>query len=368
MKKQFFPRLTLLAVTAACFGLLLGGAVLLFPLPLSRLCVAGVALLALLLGLAAAVSSWSARRVLQSMDKLTDSLDLDHPSGDDGIFPELIPFRDKLRQRQQTLLGRIDALSEDLDALRNIAGNMQKELHRQREEFASNISQLRPPLTAISGHGQQLGSGSIDPDQVQRLGAGIALEADRLIALTDDILRLSRIDDSAAVMTRVSLTSVCRESLTSLSLMAHRRGVGLKLTGPEVWVRGDPALLGELITCLCENAIQYNHPEGSVLVETAIDPDRRTVSVAVRDTGVGIPEEAFQHIFERFYRADNSPSDQSSNTGLGLAIAKRLADRHQGSISFESSLGQGSVFTVSFPAWQDEPSPASPAPTALSRS
>lgn len=157
-------------------------------------------------------------------------------------------------------------------------------------------------------------------------------------------------------MTKVSLTAVCRETLTSLSLMAHRRGVSLKLTGPEVWAKGDAEMLGELMTALCENAIQYNRQDGSVLVETGRGPDAGTVWVTVQDTGIGIPEGSFQRIFDRFYQAEEG-LQQNTGTGLGLSIAKRLADFHHGGITLESTLGQGSVFTVTLPAWQEEDAP-----------
>lgn len=355
MKKRFFSRLALLAVAAAVYGLLLGSAAVFFALPLFGLCAGGAAVLALLLGLAAAVSSWTTQRVLQSMERLSQSLDLDSPTPDDGIYPEMLPIRDKLRERQQTLLRRIEELTEDRDAIRIIAGNMQKELERQREDFSTDLAQLRGPLTSIDRYGEQIGTGTDNSEGTRRLGELITQESIRLLALIDDMLRLSRLDETSPVpMGRVSLTSVCREALTSLSLVAHRRGVGLKLTGPEVWVRGDAGMLGELMTTLCENAIQYNHEEGSVLVETGSDPANGTVWVAVRDTGIGIPEGSFQRVFERFYQVDRERSDQAESTGLGLSIAKRLADHHQGSISLESTPGEGSVFTVTFPAWQED--------------
>lgn len=353
MKKRIFYRLALLGTAAACFGLLLGWTAAHWAVPLSWLCAGGAALLALLLGLAAAVSSWATRRALAPLEEFSVHSNPDGPPSSDMVYPELAPILEKLREQRRSLLARIQALEEERTATGIITDNMHKELERQREDFSTNISQLRAPLAAISAHAQQIADRA-DPDEARRLAGLITRETARMTDLADDMLRLSRLDEAGPVsMGRVSLTSVCRETLTSLSLVAHRRGVGLKLIGPEVWTRGSAEMLGEMMSRICENAIKYNHPEGSVLVETGADPAEKTVWAAVRDTGVGIPEEAFQRIFERFYREENDLSDQAGGTGLGLSIAGRLADFHQGRITLESTPGKGSVFTVTLPAWPE---------------
>lgn len=356
MKKQIFSRLALLAVTAAVWGLLLGWAATLLAVPFFGLCAGGAALLALLLGLTAAVSSWIVRRVLRPMEEFAEHPDRDGPVEREKSYPELSPFFDKIRGRQQALLRQIGELTEERNALRIITGNMQRELRRQQQEFSSNADRLRVPLTVLSGLGERMGIKALSAEEAKGLGEDVIRESSRMSALLDDMIRLSRLDGESPVMTKVSLTSVCRETLTSLSLMAHKRGVGLKLTGPEVWAKGDAELLGELMTALCENAIQYNHLDGSVLVETGSGADG-TVWVTVRDTGVGIPEDSFQRVFDRFYQLEEGRGQQNTGTGLGLSIAKRLADFHQGGIALESTLGEGSVFTVTLPAWQEKTAP-----------
>lgn len=354
MKKQFFYRLALLAAAAAIFGLLLGWTAGILSAPLSWLCAGGAALLALLLGLSGSVSSWIIRQVLRPMEEFSEHPDREGPLERDKAYPELSPFFDKIRERQRSLLARIEELSNDQEANRIIIGNMQKELERQRRDFSDNITQLRVPLTTISQLTEQIENRTVDWEETQRLTGLIAGELARSTALIDDMLRITRLEDTALEpMTRVSLAAVCRETLTSLSLVAHRRGVSLKLIGPEVWAKGNAGMLGELMTCLCENAILYNHEEGSVLVETGGDAVKGTVWAAVRDTGVGIPEDVSQRIFERFYRVDEGHPQQTEGTGLGLSIAKRLADFHRGEITLESKPGEGSVFTVSLPAWQE---------------
>lgn len=360
MKKRIFCRLVLLGVAAGCFGLLLGWTAARWGVPLSLLCAGGAALLALLVGLASAVSSWITRRALAPLEEFSVHSNPDGPPSADIVYPELSPILEKLREQRRAFQRQLEALTDDRAATGVIIDNMHKELERQRENFSTNIHELRAPLAGISAQAGRIEAGA-DPDEARRLAGLIGRESARMSDLADDMLRLSRLDqETSAPMGRVSLTSVCRETLTSLSLVAHRRGVNLKLIGPEVWARGSAEMLSELMSCLCENAIIYNRPEGSVLVETGAGPDPGIVWVEVRDTGVGIREEALQRIFERFYRDENSLSDQAGGTGLGLAIAKRLADFHQGGITVESTPGSGSVFTVTLPAWQEENTPAHP--------
>lgn len=358
MKKRIFGGMAALSALAAAVVLALGWAAAMFELPLFWLAAGSAATLAVVLIVASAVSSRITRRVLRPLEELAERPDLGDASPQIVGYPEMIPLLEKLRERQRALRRQVEELTEERDALRVITGNMQKELKRQRQEFSSNADRLRPLIAALSGLGERMQSDGLSAGDANSLGEAVVREASRMSALLDDMLRLSRLDgETPALMTRVSLSAVCRETLTSLSLMAHRHGVGLKLIGPEVWTKGDAEMLGELMTALCENAIQYNHRDGSVLVETGAGADG-TVWVAVRDTGVGIPEGSFQRIFDRFYQVEEGRLQQDPGTGLGLSIAKRLADFHRGSIAVESSLGQGSVFTVTLPAWQEEASSA----------
>lgn len=224
-----------------------------------------------------------------------------------------------------------------------------------RREFTANVShELKTPLTSISGFAEMIETGMAAGEDAQNFARRITREAARLQTLIDDILRLSRLDEQPqAPMGRVSLAAVCREALASLAMVARGRRVRLSLLGEEVWARGNAGMTRELVTNLCENAIKYNREGGSVEVETGPGPEG-TVQIVVRDTGIGIPEASFQRIFERFYRVDKSRSKQTGGTGLGLSIAKHLVERQGGSIGLESVLGQGSAFTVTLPAWQEE--------------
>lgn len=230
---------------------------------------------------------------------------------------------------------------------------------KQRRDFTANVShELKTPLTSISGFAEMIETGMASGEDARNFARRITHESGRLLALIDDIIRLSRLDEQVPVpMSRVSLTAVCREVLATLGMMAEKRWVTLSLTGPEVFVRGSAGMLSELMTNLCENAVKYNREGGSVTVEISRDPAAGVVTAAVRDTGIGIPAASFQRVFERFYRVDKSRSKQTGGTGLGLSIAKHLVEYHGGSIALESALGEGSVFTVTLPEWRGEEDP-----------
>ncbi len=232
-----------------------------------------------------------------------------------------------------------------------------------RREFSANVShELKTPLTSISGFAEMIETGMASGEDAQNFARRITREAARLQTLIDDIIRLSRLDEQLpAPMGRVSLSAVCRESLASLAMVAQGRQVRLSLLGEEVQARGNAGMIRELVTNLCENAIKYNREGGLVEVSTGPGPEG-TVTILVRDTGIGIPEESFQRIFERFYRVDKSRSKQTGGTGLGLSIAKHLVERQGGSIALESVLGQGSAFTVTLPAWEEDEEGAAPSP------
>ena len=235
-----------------------------------------------------------------------------------------------------------------------------------RRDFSANVShELKTPLTSISGFAEMIETGMASGEDARKFARRIVREASRLQALIDDIIRLSRLDEQLpAPMGQVSLSGVCREVLAALEMVAESRGVSLSLSGSEVWAWGNAGMTRELLTNLCENAIKYNREGGSVEVETGPGP-AGTVQVAVRDTGIGIPAASFQRVFERFYRVDKSRSKQTGGTGLGLSIAKHLVECQGGAISLESTLGEGSTFTVTLPGGQvaaDGPYPAAAKP------
>ena len=217
-----------------------------------------------------------------------------------------------------------------------------------REQFSANVShELRTPLTTISGYAEMLASGMANPEDAGVLGDRILQESRRMLALMEDILRLSRMDEGHAQEARpVALDKLAADCADKLREAADRLGVTVHLRCAPATVMGDAALLAEMIANLIENAIKYNRPQGSVTVETGLwDGHPR---LTVRDTGVGIPPEHQARVFERFYRVDKSRSKQTGGTGLGLSIVKHVALLHHADITLKSQVGVGTDISLTF--------------------
>ena len=218
-----------------------------------------------------------------------------------------------------------------------------------RREFTANVShELKTPLHAISGYAELLSAGLVQPQDVAGFSGRIYTEAQRMIHLVEDIIRLSRLDESQWDSSRetVELHALAGEVLESLQSAAARNQVTLTLRGSAARVSGFRQLLENIIGNLCSNAIKYNRPGGSVTV--TVCPDGDAVLLIVRDTGIGIPQEHQSRIFERFYRVDKSHSKQVGGTGLGLSIVKHAALIHDASIDLQSTVGKGTTVTVRF--------------------
>lgn len=219
-----------------------------------------------------------------------------------------------------------------------------------RREFTANVShELKTPLHTISGSAELLANGMVKPEDIPDFSNRIYSEAQRMIQLVEDIIRLSHLDEGAEDMKweTVDVYTVAKESINSLSDKAASAGIKLALTGEAVSIHGVKQLLREIISNLCDNAIKYNHKGGSVTVEVKDIGDFATVSVS--DTGIGIPAEHQSRIFERFYRVDKSHSKEIGGTGLGLSIVKHAAKLHHAEIALHSVVDQGTEITVQFP-------------------
>lgn len=219
-----------------------------------------------------------------------------------------------------------------------------------RREFTANVShELKTPLHTISGSAELLANGMVKPEDIPDFSNRIYSEAQRMIQLVEDIIRLSHLDEGAEDMKweTVDVYTVAEESINSLSDKAASAGIKLALTGEAVSIHGVKQLLREIISNLCDNAIKYNHKGGSVTVEVKDIGDFATVSVS--DTGIGIPAEHQSRIFERFYRVDKSHSKEIGGTGLGLSIVKHAAKLHHAEIALHSVVDQGTEITVQFP-------------------
>ena len=217
-----------------------------------------------------------------------------------------------------------------------------------RREFTANVShELKTPLTSILGTAEILKNGMVKPEDISHFAGNIHREAQRLIGLVNDIIKLSRLDEggTAAQWETVDLHAMAEEVLRQLAPAAEKQQVTMTVEGSVGPVRGVPQIIEEIIYNLCDNAIAYNKPGGSVRVTLSSTPEGERVTVA--DTGIGIPRELRERVFERFYRVDKSHS--SGGTGLGLSIVKHGAAYLGVRMELDSELGKGSIFTLTFP-------------------
>jgi two-component system phosphate regulon sensor histidine kinase PhoR len=286
-----------------------------------------------LVGLSVVLSAYLTRKVVGPIEAMAEHFDEDEP--DLPVpYPELAPFAATLKNNQMRL----------------------KENERIRQEFTANVShELKTPMTSISGYAEMIETGLAKPEDVRSFAGKIRFEASRLISLIGDIILLSELDDpdSARKFGPVDLLPVAKNAIEYLSFNARKNNIKLSVTGEHLKVRGSQGLLEELIYTLCDNAIRYNRPGGKVVVDVSGRDGR--VWLSVSDTGIGIPPEHQDRIFERFYRVDKSHSKETGGTGLGLAIVKHIAISHGGKITVRSKVDVGTQIKVSFPAFQDQP-------------
>lgn len=219
-----------------------------------------------------------------------------------------------------------------------------------RRDFSANVShELKTPLTSISGFAEMIGNGMVGSDEdVKKFAGRILKEASRLISLTDDIIRLSCIEESGRLETEsVALLAICESAASSLRFSASQKRVTLAVSGEEISVMGNPRMLDELIYNLVDNAVKYNREGGRVNI--SIGREGSVAVLAVADTGIGISPAHQGRIFERFYRVDKSRSKQTGGTGLGLSIVKHIVERHGGNITLESVGDIGTTITIRIP-------------------
>jgi two-component system, OmpR family, phosphate regulon sensor histidine kinase PhoR len=228
-----------------------------------------------------------------------------------------------------------------------------RRLERVRQDFVANVShEFKTPLTAIQGFAETLLAGALDdPENNRRFLEIIRNHAMRLARLTNDLLKLARIEAGKMELefSSVGLLELIEACTETTLLKANRKEITLEITVPPQLpaVRGDAALLRDVLQNLLDNAIQYTPPRGHICV--AASAGKREAVVTVTDTGIGIPLADSERIFERFYRVDAARSREAGGTGLGLSIAKHIVEAHGGKLWVESTVGQGSKFSFSLP-------------------
>lgn len=268
-------------------------------------------------------------RVAKQIVHPINTLDLDHP--DASIYPELSPLISRIQEQKVTI-------QEEM-----------KQQEQMRREFSANVShELKTPLASISGFAELMARGAVPEERTREFASDIYRESQRMITLVNDIIKLSRLDENGiqAEWEILDLFELAQDTLDSLQAAADSRNISLHLTGSSGKVRGVWQLLDEMLYNLCDNAIKYNHPGGSVTVN--ISSSETEVRVSVTDTGIGIPQEHQKRVFERFYRVDKSHSKEIGGTGLGLSIVKHGAIFHQADIELESEPGKGTRVILIF--------------------
>ena len=221
---------------------------------------------------------------------------------------------------------------------------------KMRREFSANVShELKTPLQSISGYSEIIKDGIAKSADIKRFAERIYVESGRMIALIDDIIKLSMLDEADRVFPfeQVDLYEAAKQAVSRLASHAEACGVRLYLEGSAVPISGVRQLLTEMIYNLCDNAVKYNHSGG--FAEVRVEKDGSRAVLTVRDNGIGIPEEHQDRVFERFYRVDKSRSKETGGTGLGLSIVKHAAAMHHAAVELQSEMGKGTTVRVIFP-------------------
>ncbi len=270
-----------------------------------------------------ALSHMLTRQLIAPIEKMAQNME---DASMEPPYKELVPFASMIRKQHTDILSAAKA----------------------RQDFSANVShELKTPLTAISGYAELIEAGMVDEEKQKHFVQEIRKNAQRLLSLINDIIRLSELDrtDNQSSFEKFDLNEIVAECMEALDVNAKNRQVTLEYVGEKCNICGSKEMMRELTDNLVQNAIRYNKQNGSVWVEVHGGDEPRLV---VKDNGIGIPVEEQQRIFERFYRVDKSRSKATGGTGLGLAIVKHIVEIHDAKLKLESELGQGTTITVYF--------------------
>lgn len=280
--------------------------------------------LLVLLAICIMMSQLLTRRLLEPIEQLAENL---NHTGEISAYEELQPFISMIQEQHE------DIVKSSLI----------------RQEFTANVShELKTPLTSISGYAELIETGMASDADVRRFAKGIHKNSNRLLTLINDIIRLSELDgaEQEYIFEELNLYQLARTCLDMLQFSAESHNVSLTLYGEECTIWGNKQMVEELLYNLCDNAIRYNNENGSVTVTIVDQGDRACMTI--KDTGIGIPKESQERIFERFYRVDKSRSKQTGGTGLGLAIVKHIISKLHADITIQSEEGKGTEVLLKF--------------------
>lgn len=270
------------------------------------------------------ISHYLTKKLVEPIEKLATNIML---VDENNVYEEIRPFVNTIKEQHI-----------------NIINNAQL-----RQEFTANVShELKTPLTAISGYAELIGNGMTGKEDTIRFSNEIHSNANRLLSLINDIIKLSELDeaDHQMEMERIDLYKLAENCVQMMQVTAEKQGIRLILQGESTMVMANKGLMDEVFYNLCSNAIRYNKPGGSVTVTVGTKDEHPFLSVT--DTGIGIPKECQERVFERFYRVDKSRSKSTGGTGLGLAIVKHIVAQHNAAVHLDSELGEGTTIEIVF--------------------
>ena len=267
------------------------------------------------------------KNLMAPIEKVSNDLENAATIQSETEYKELVPFLNTIRLQHESVLAAV----------------------KSRQDFTANVShELKTPLTAISGYAELIENNMVDEKQRIGFAGEIRKNADRLVSLINDIIRLSELDhsDDTKGFEQVDLCKIAKECVDNLGVSAAKQNIQLNFDGTECKMHGNSHMLVELVENLCQNAIRYNNPGGTVNV-TVHRLGGKTV-LTVEDNGIGIPKDQQERVFERFYRVDKSRSKETGGTGLGLAIVKHIVELHDAKITLDSEVGHGTTIKVEF--------------------
>ena len=300
------------------------------------------------------ISALIAFRIAKTIAEPINEMDLDNLPHSNP-YPELQLLVERFEEQKEEIASQ----AVEGEQLRREAMEQQaQEQERMRREFSANVShELKTPLTSINGFAELMQSGLCDEEKMIEFAGDIYRESQRLIALVNDIIRISELDEGAIHTTteKVDIVKAAGDTIAILQPAADKRKISITLQAPcgedgsllPVRVVGSDYLIREMFYNLCDNAVKYNHDGGEVFVTIREDNENAIISFA--DTGIGIPEAEQDRVFERFYRVDKSHSRTLGGTGLGLSIVKHAAQVQNASVEIESEPDRGTTITVRFP-------------------
>lgn len=269
------------------------------------------------------ISRLLTRQILQPINRMAENIEQDVSV--EIEYDELKPFADKIKSQHKNIL----------------------EAAKSRQDFTANVShELKTPLTAISGYAELIENRMAKKDQEIYFASQIHANADRLVSMINEIIKLSELDHSEIEreFEVADLLNIACDVCDNMQMNAQQRNVELSCSGTHIKKYVEKSLISEMITNLVQNAIMYNRDGGHVLVNVS---DRNgKAEISVKDDGIGIPEEEQKRIFERFYRVDKGRSRDRGGTGLGLAIVRHVAEIHNAEITINSSLGEGTEIII----------------------